>query len=182
MKAERIRDRGTVANRHEADSLLERAGDCVLVERGVPRSLVMRCPDGCGELLTINLDPRTDKAWRFYRRRNQVSLFPSVWRDTGCGSHFILWNHTIIWCGRYQTRRHAEIADEEPLRVRILKVVDSQWKHYWDIAEELDEVPWDVDYLCRAMTRHGGPLVEGEGRLDGHFKLASFPWKSTGRK
>lgn len=172
MRVDRVRDRGNVAHRHEADRLLERAGDCVLVERGVQRSMVMRCPDGCGDILTINLDPRTAKAWRFYRRRNQVSLFPSVWRDTGCGSHFIVWNHAVIWCDRHASRQTVVVDDEVGLRKRVLGLLGRAWRHYWDVAQELDEVPWDVHQVCRLMTGQDGELEEGAKDLEGHFRRA----------
>lgn len=170
MRAGRVRDRGTVVRRHEADALLDRPGDCVLVERGVPRSLVMRCPDGCGDVLTVNLDARTAKAWRFFRRRNQVSLFPSVWRDTGCGSHFIVWNHTIIWCDRYAGAPRVLVEDEAALRKRILQLVGSAWLDFRSIADALDEVPWDVLHTCRTLTGGHGPFVEGTKQLEGHFR------------
>jgi hypothetical protein len=97
--AKRIRDRGKVESRHDADALLERPGDVVMVDRGRPRSLVLSCPDGCGSVLTINLEPRSGKAWRLYRQGDSISLFPSVWRDNGCRAHFVLWHDRLLWCG-----------------------------------------------------------------------------------
>jgi hypothetical protein len=148
---------------------MERPGDCVLVERGVPRSLVIQCPDGCGDILTINLDRRTAKAWRFFRRRNQASLFPSVWRDTGCGSHFIVWNHMIIWCDRIE-RPDVLVEDEDRLMRHILGAVRGEWREFTSIADELDEVPWDVLHACRRLAGHQGPLIEGVKQLEGHFR------------
>lgn len=49
--------RGQVEYRDEATSLVTEPGDLVLVVRGRPRSVVIGCPDGCGEVLTVNLDP-----------------------------------------------------------------------------------------------------------------------------
>lgn len=43
-------------HRHEADELIAEPGEAALVHRGVDRSLVMACPNVCGEMLTINLD------------------------------------------------------------------------------------------------------------------------------
>jgi hypothetical protein len=131
----------------------------------------MACPDGCGDTLTINLDPRTAKAWRFYRKRNQVSIYPSVWRDTGCLSHFIVWNHQIMWCGNRE--EDSDIAPEEPeaLGERILALSTREWQHYTELAERLDEVPWDVIRLCREMTHPPGILVEREGKSRGYFRL-----------
>lgn len=98
-KAKHIRQRGTTEYRDEANVLLEEPGDAVLVERGVPRSLVMRCPDGCGETLTINLDRRAGKAWRMHVEKNAtVSLYPSVYKADGCRSHFVVRQSRIIWC------------------------------------------------------------------------------------
>lgn len=98
-KATHIRQRGTTEYRDEANVLLEKPGDAVLVERGVPRSLVMRCPDGCGETLTINLDRRAGKAWRMHAEKNAtLSLYPSVWKADGCRSHFVVRQSRIIWC------------------------------------------------------------------------------------
>lgn len=170
MRARRVRDRGTVARRHEADALLEQTGDCVLVRRDSLRSFVMVCPDGCGDTLTINLDPRTAKAWRFYRKRNQISLFPSVWRDTGCGSHFIVWNHTIVWCGPNVDDKEAITDDVLSLRQRVLRVVSYDWQHFTELAEKIEEVPWDVYRVCKDLARKSGPLTEGTNRFEGFFK------------
>ena len=36
-------------------------GEFVIVERGKPRLIVMRCPCGCGDHLFINVDERLEK-------------------------------------------------------------------------------------------------------------------------
>lgn len=98
-KATRIRQRGTTEYRDEANALLEQPGDAVVVERGIPRSFVIKCPDGCGETLAINLDRRTGKAWRLETEKNStVSLHPSIWKAGGCRSHFVVRQSRIIWC------------------------------------------------------------------------------------
>jgi hypothetical protein len=173
IKATRVRDRGTVANRHAADALLERPGDFAIVNRGIPRSLVLSCPDGCGEVLTINLDPRTDKAWRYYRKRNQLSLFPSVWRDTGCQSHFIIWHHTIAWCGGGYRNDEVEVFDEVEMRRRVLSACSHEWRHFAQIAEVLDEVPWDVNRVCTYLARVVSALDEGGKARQGFFRLTT---------
>lgn len=169
-KANRIRDRGSVEFRHEADAKLERPGDFVLVLRGVLRSIVLRCPDDCGDILTINLDSRAAKAWRFYRKHNQVSLFPSVWRDTGCRSHFIVWHHVIQWCDWGYDNDEILIDDEENIRRKILEQSNDQWQHFSDIAEVIDAIPWDVNRSCGALSNLG-QMEAGEKELRGYFKL-----------
>jgi hypothetical protein len=132
----------------------------------------MRCPDDCGATITINLDPRTDKAWRFYRKNNQISIFPSVWRDTGCESHFIIWRHSIVWCDGATSDDEVIVEEEAELRGRIVPICSADWQHFTALAEKLGEVPWDVSKACRGLVRQTGLLVEGRGDLRGWFKRA----------
>lgn len=87
-----------VRNQREANDVLQAKDAIVVVNRDRPRWLKLRCPDGCGELLSINLDPLAGRSWKLLVRTGKVSLFPSVWRDTGCESHFILWNNRVFFC------------------------------------------------------------------------------------
>ena len=74
------------------------AARIVIIKRGRPRTVLFRCPCGCGEIVVINVDPRTGKAWRLRRSMDGVTLLPSVWRTTGCRSHFVLWENRVWWC------------------------------------------------------------------------------------
>src|SRR5437867_10955077 len=96
--ANKARWRGSVVSRDDARPFLVASGDIVLVQRGRPRSVIMKCPCGCREELVINLDDRVGPAWRLYRDKRGLTLFPSVWRDSGCRSHFIVWHDTILMC------------------------------------------------------------------------------------
>ena len=64
----------------------------VIVERndGTPKMAVFQCPDGCGEILRINVSHESGTAgWRIRQDVNsRVSLYPSIWRTTGCNAHF----------------------------------------------------------------------------------------------
>jgi Family of unknown function (DUF6527) len=63
----------------------------MIVEReGVMRQPVVQCPDGCGEILSVNLDRHSGLAWRLHNRRGSWSLYLSIDKPTGCESHFIL--------------------------------------------------------------------------------------------
>lgn len=135
-----------------------------LVHRGVPRMLVFACPDGCGDVLPVNLDDRADKAWRFYQREGANTLYPSVWRDEGCQAHFILWNDVIYWNGF--DRHEADPA----LEAAVLSELDpTTFKSYFDVALALDEVPWSVLVACERLVR-GGLAVQAPGKGKGRFK------------
>lgn len=160
---------GEVAHRHEADARLRGPGSAVLVNRGVPRSLVIACPDGCGDTLTINLDERAGPAWRFYNDRRGGSLFPSVWRDNGCRSHFIVWRSRIYWC---DWKDDALEGNDIALEDRVRKMLGLELTSYVKISDHLDEVPWAVLVACNRLVSLG-QAVEGKGAERGKFKRRS---------
>src|SRR3954451_5083712 len=116
-----IRLRGEAEYREDGEGLLEKPGDAVLVRRGALRSVLMRCPDGCGETLVVNLDPRAGKAWKLDMRAGKATLYPSVWRDGGCGSHFIVWRGHVLWCDRFEEGNVEPSYDAAALQRRVLE-------------------------------------------------------------
>ena len=150
-RAQRIRFRGTFSNSSIAAPALEMAGDAALVERGVLRMLLMRCPCGCGDDLVLNLDQRAGPAWRCYRRSGRLTVHPSYWRDTACGSHFILWNDEIFWCDWQDEERWW--ASQGGLEEQVANCLGSEWRTYESVAEHLDELPWDVLRACYSLVR-----------------------------
>lgn len=162
---------GEAEYRDEGEPLIETPGDMVLVRRGVLRSVLMRCPDGCGETLVVNLDPRAGKAWRLDTRGGDLTLFPSVWRDGGCGSHFIVWRGAILWCDRFEDG-NVEPAYDAALEARVLAVLRTKTlRSAEDLAAELDEIAWEVMRAGRALVRRG-LAVSGAPKLRDWFALA----------
>jgi hypothetical protein len=167
--------RGVVGSRGDVPALLKAPGDTVIIERGRPRWLMMRCPCGCGEDIPINLDPRSGPAWRLYRNaKTGLTLFPSVWRDTGCLSHFIIWRNNILLFGHRgddywpetQTERGA-LLDKQVLELLSIR----KFVPYVEIADALNEIPWDILWICRGLVRRG-LAREGSGEQRGHFARA----------
>jgi hypothetical protein len=160
-------------SRTGANEYLRSPGDAVLVTRGTPRWLVLRCPCGCGVDIPVNLDDRAGKAWRLYKAPSTgLTLFPSVWRDTGCESHFIIWRDQILMFG---PRYAWGAAPREKLNLVNLstRVLDA-WPHkrqvsYVEVAEELREIPWDVLEACRDLVK-AKALIEGLGEQRGSFR------------
>jgi len=167
----RISPKGTVATRDDARPLTVAAGDAVIVERGCPRSLIVRCPCGCGDDLVINLDRRTGPAWKLYSRTSKLSLYPSYWRNSACECHFILWKNLVYWCGRYDDG-YNDYSDPV-LEAEILQQIPrGDFVDYHVIADTLDEIPWDVLWCCRTMASRG-LLSEKAGKERGIFSRIS---------
>jgi hypothetical protein len=176
-KAKSFRFAKVVSTRGEASAHLNSPGDAVLVERGRPRLLMLSCPCGCGEELPINLDARAGPAWRLYRnRRTGISLFPSVWRESGCQSHFIIWGEKIFLFGQYDgdedlTETRSLLTDSgEPLADAVRRQLSDLPTPFGEIAEQLDAIPWDVLTICRQLVR-AGLAREGKGKERGSFSL-----------
>jgi len=113
----------------------------------------MACPDGCGAILTVNLDPRAGKAWKLYER-GRTSLYPSVWRDGGCGAHFIVWKDRIVWCGPHGVD-DSDLEYEGALEAKIIGALTASPKTDLEISEELDEIPWEVERSLKRLLKAG---------------------------
>ena len=94
-----------VENHSKASEALKKKDALVVVQRGRPRWLKMRCPCGCGEIISLNLDRAAGENWHLVMQDGKLGLFPSVWRDSGCQSHFILWRNVAYFCGFGVRRR-----------------------------------------------------------------------------
>ncbi len=174
MSIRRLQLKATVDGRSNADSYLNSPGDAVLVTRGSPRWLVMSCPCGCGEVIPINLDPRSGPAWEYYDgAKRGLTVFPSVWRDTGCRSHFIIWYGRIFLFGGESEDGEFNVPPEvqQSLNSRVPKKLSEQLVHFREIARQLDAVPWDVEHVCRQLVRTGYAR-EGTGKQRGFFARA----------
>ncbi len=155
-RANKITFRGIVKNRDAATPLLEQNGDVVLVERGKPRLIVMRCPCGCGDDLLINLDEDAGQAWRHYRTSKGLTLYPSYWRANKCCSHFIVWNSSIYWCYGCGTERSDEWRVSSWLEGAVYELLsDNQYISYERVAEVLKIIPWDILQACQQLQERG---------------------------
>lgn len=163
-RAEKINYVGTVVQNSEAARQLTRPGDCAVVHRGRARSVVIACPDGCGSVLTINLDRRSGKTWSLYLQKEKLSIFPSYWRADGCHCHFIVWRNRILWCDSYERFKPPDVSSLDST-VLVQLSVDS-YISYEVIADLIDEIPWDVLWSCRSLVR--------KGLAKEHLKLKSF--------
>lgn len=59
---------------------------------------VMLCPCGCKEQLYINFIEDQYPCWTYeILKRRRITLQPSLWRKTGCKSHFFVREGRIVW-------------------------------------------------------------------------------------
>lgn len=153
-RAPKVNFLGVVPRFSEAIARLREPGDYLVIVRGLPRAIIMSCPDGCGETLTINLDPRVGPAWRKYDKKGQLTVYPSIWRDSGCESHFIVWKNRILWCG--PSEEDSVVDTDEFLLAKVMAMLSlKSYVHYEAIAEAVDANPWDTYWACKNLVRVG---------------------------
>ncbi|WP_368356434.1 DUF6527 family protein [Acidithiobacillus ferruginosus] len=64
-----------------------------------PKWALFKCPCRCGDVVTLSLQPVHRPHWRLTRTlTGRPTLYPSVWRDKGCLSHFWLRDGRVSWC------------------------------------------------------------------------------------
>jgi hypothetical protein len=170
-KVTKICSMGVAPRFSNAVSELSKPGDYVLVIRGVPRSVVMLCPDGCGAILTINLDSRAGPAWRAYVRNSALTVYPSIWREEGCKSHFILWEDRVLWCGVDTTVAPRTSSDRFVSEV-LAQLHPDAFVHYETIAQAIGAIPWEVSAVCQDLLRRGLAL---QGKVGTFRKKLSGP-------
>jgi hypothetical protein len=61
--------------------------------------VLFQCPCGCQSVITLSLQGAHNPHWTLAKSRaDRPILSPSVWRDTGCLSHFLVNDGRIFWC------------------------------------------------------------------------------------
>ena len=61
--------------------------------------VMFRCPCHCGDVITLSLQPIHTPSWKLsLSEEKRPTLYPSVWRDSGCYSHFWVKDGRVFWC------------------------------------------------------------------------------------
>lgn len=72
-------------------------GNLYLVGDEQPWFAEFLCPCGCGELITLKLFGESP-SWNIVKNNHDgITLRPSVWRTSGCKSHFFIRNSMVVW-------------------------------------------------------------------------------------
>lgn len=83
-----------------------------------------------------------------------MSLYPSVWRDTGCLSHFILLRDQIYLFDKVED--WWDLSEMPSIDSNVLTLMkDKVTRTAIEISMALQEIPWDVIESCRRLTRQG---------------------------
>lgn len=63
-----------------------------------PWLIAFKCPCGCNNLIQLNLLKEASPLWGYkVTNKNKINVSPSVWRSSGCKSHFHVQKSKINW-------------------------------------------------------------------------------------
>jgi Family of unknown function (DUF6527) len=89
----------TITVQENLPAKLKRRAIYVVEEDGFKEQAAMLCPCGCRCVLHMNLLPDERPWWKLTEHADgTASLFPSVWRQKDCSSHFWFRNGRVVWC------------------------------------------------------------------------------------
>lgn len=64
-----------------------------------PKWVLFQCPCGCKTIVTLSLQKPHQPHWKLRKSRDsRPTLYPSVWREAGCLSHFWIQDGRVYWC------------------------------------------------------------------------------------
>ena len=70
-----------------------------VVYKSTPRWSMFCCPCGCGEVISLPLETHHKPHWQVSQSSaGRPQLYPSVWRNKGCLSHFWIDDGRVFWC------------------------------------------------------------------------------------
>jgi hypothetical protein len=60
---------------------------------------MFKCPCGCGNIITLPLKKPHSPRWTLNGNTvEKLTLYPSIWQNEGCCSHFWIRDGRIVWC------------------------------------------------------------------------------------
>jgi hypothetical protein len=90
-----------------------------------------------------------------------LTLYPSYWRDDGCGSHFVLWNDEISWCYGWESEQSDYWQVPPDVEETVYGALpDDYFVNYEQIAHKLDLIPWEALQACRQLAKQGRAFAD----------------------
>lgn len=71
----------------------------VVTYRGNQVWALFKCPCECGYVISLSLQKNNKSHWSVKKSKfDRPTLYPSVWQNKGCLSHFWITDGRVLWC------------------------------------------------------------------------------------
>jgi hypothetical protein len=81
----------------EVPTKIPRRAILIISEGHNPDLIVFKCPCDCGDDIYLNILNDAKPRWDFKIKHGLLNLTPSIWRKSGCKSHFFIRESRVIW-------------------------------------------------------------------------------------
>ena len=89
----------TVVNRTPSNDTVDSEAFITVVYEGRPIWALFRCPCGCGTVISLSLQKVHNPNWTVEKTSTgRPTIYPSVWQNKGCYSHFWIRDGRVYWC------------------------------------------------------------------------------------
>jgi Family of unknown function (DUF6527) len=78
-------------------SFVEQEKIYIIGENNYYWALVFLCPCGCSEKIQLNVLDEASPYWKFSVNDDVITIKPSIWRNSGCKSHFFIDRGNVSW-------------------------------------------------------------------------------------
>lgn len=70
-----------------------------VIHENTPFWAMFKCPCGCGTVISLSLQRTHKPSWVVEKSKyGRPTLYPSVWQNKGCCSHFWIKDGRVHWC------------------------------------------------------------------------------------
>jgi len=77
----------------------------MVVYQGKPLWALFRCPCGCRHVISLSLQKIHRPHWKVRKySEGRPTVYPSVWQNKDCCSHFWIRDGRVYWCGNADKR------------------------------------------------------------------------------
>jgi hypothetical protein len=89
----------TVVDKTPSNVAVSTKAFIVVIYRNQPIWALFRCPCGCGTVISLSLQKVHTPHWTAEKTSaGRPTIYPSIWQNKGCYSHFWIKDGRVYWC------------------------------------------------------------------------------------
>jgi hypothetical protein len=89
----------TIANKTPRSDTVGDKDFIMVVFQRKPYWVLFRCPCGCRIVISLSLQKMHRPHWTVRKNsEGRPTVYPSVWQNNGCCSHFLIRDGRVYWC------------------------------------------------------------------------------------
>ncbi len=88
-----------IVNKTPGNAAIKENEFIAVIHENTPFWAMFKCPCGCGTVISLSLQRTHKPSWVVEKSKyGRPTLYPSVWQNKGCCSHFWIKDGRVHWC------------------------------------------------------------------------------------